>query len=405
MKDLSVYIRHHWQNTIRQPKLHESWFTYQVPYTTPCADEGFTQFFYWDTYFTNLGLLTDGQFNIAKDNLLTMAAFIMRLGYVPNADHLIFRSQPPLFARGVADYLEATKDIDSLSIFLPALEREHGFFLHDRATPCGLAQYSSHEPIDGLIRAYDYIEERVGYTEEERHLDHVLFARDLLAIAESGWDFNLRYPGKHNRFDALSYVNVDLNSILYDEESKIAYFYDLMNQPEDAKRYREYAAKRKALMERYMQSKSDSIFYDYNFVEQKRSPTLTLASFYPYALGVSQNKAAAKQIYEMLRLPYGVSVAKKHEGKCFQWDYPNMWPPTIYFLEEGFSLLGEADLAKEVRNLYCRTVEKVFQETGHLWEKYDALEGKVSVNPEYKTPTMMGWTAGVYEYFQAKDQK
>ena len=67
-------------------------------------------------------------------------------------------------------------------------------------------------------------------------------------------------------------------------------------------------------------------------------------------------------------------------------------------------MLGEKERAKEVRDLYCNTVEKVFRETGNLWEKYDALKGEVSVNHEYKTPTMMGWTAGVYEYFQSKNR-
>ena len=37
-----------------------------------------------------------------------------------------------------------------------------------------------------------------------------------------------------------------------------------------------------------------------------------------------------------------------------------------------------------------------------FWEKYDASNGEVSVTNEYQTPTMMGWTAGVYEYFLNK---
>lgn len=404
MEDLSAYIKRQWPNTIRQPGQHASWFTYPVPYTTPCADENFTQFFYWDTYFTNLGLLQDGFVEQAKNNLLTMNMFIKRLGYVPNADHLIFRSQPPLFARGVYDYIQATHDLATLKAFMPQLEREHGFFVHDRATPCGLSQYSSYEPIDALLDMYPYFNERIGYSEEEKQLDKASFVRNLMAIAESGWDFNLRYPGKRNRFAILNYANVDLNSILYDEESKIATFYDWLKQPEDAKRYRDFAAERKALMERYLQSQKDHIFYDYDFVDKRLSPTLTLASFYPYALGVSKDAETAKKIYEALKLPYGISVAAKHEGQCLQWDYPNMWPPTMYFLEEGFTLLGEKERAKEVRDLYCNTVEKVFRETGNLWEKYDALKGEVSVNHEYKTPTMMGWTAGVYEYFQSKNR-
>ena len=41
----------------------------------------------------------------------------------------------------------------------------------------------------------------------------------------------------------------------------------------------------------------------------------------------------------------------------------------------------------------------IFNETGRLWEKYDALTGKIAVTSEYETMPMMGWTAAVYRYF------
>ena len=41
-------------------------------------------------------------------------------------------------------------------------------------------------------------------------------------------------------------------------------------------------------------------------------------------------------------------------------------------------------------------VEKVFEETGNLWEKYNVVEGNIKVKNEYEMPPMMGWSAGIY---------
>jgi alpha,alpha-trehalase len=44
-------------------------------------------------------------------------------------------------------------------------------------------------------------------------------------------------------------------------------------------------------------------------------------------------------------------------------------------------------------------VERCFAQTGHLWEKYNMLDGSVNVQNEYDMPPMLGWTFGVYETF------
>ena len=51
---------------------------------------------------------------------------------------------------------------------------------------------------------------------------------------------------------------------------------------------------------------------------------------------------------------------------------------------------------KVIAEKYVHLVEKVFGETGNLWEKYNVVEGNVNVVTEEKMPAMMGWTAGVY---------
>ena len=77
-----------------------------------------------------------------------------------------------------------------------------------------------------------------------------------------------------------------------------------------------------------------------------------------------------------------------------------MWPSNVYFAVEGLNALGLTDDAKRVADKYTGVLERVYAQTGKLWEKYDAVSGKVAFTPEYETPPMMGWTAGVYKHLK-----
>ena len=56
--------------------------------------------------------------------------------------------------------------------------------------------------------------------------------------------------------------------------------------------------------------------------------------------------------------------------------------------------------AQRIAEKYLALVDRVFQRSGQLWEKYDVCTGDISVSKEYQIPPMMGWTAGVYTAFQ-----
>lgn len=73
-----------------------------------------------------------------------------------------------------------------------------------------------------------------------------------------------------------------------------------------------------------------------------------------------------------------------------------MWPSNVYFAVYGLLKIGMEEEALRIAGKYVDTVDKCFEKTGLLWEKYDAAIGEVSVSREYDTPSMMGWTAGVY---------
>lgn len=67
--------------------------------------------------------------------------------------------------------------------------------------------------------------------------------------------------------------------------------------------------------------------------------------------------------------------------------------------------LHEVRIAQRLALKYISTVDKVFVETGALWEKYNVLDGGVAISKEYKTPKMLGWTAGVYRYLKEDMKK
>ena len=402
--NLHEYILKNWKRTIRNPKdakdANLSFLKIPNQYTTPCADGIFQNFYYWDTYFTNVGLLEDGLVDVARDNLRVMKMFIARLGYVPNADHLIFGSQPPFFTRGIFDLYQKTKDVSVIEEFLNSACVEMEFWKFDRITSCGLNQWGCGWTKVKCDATWSYVNERVGgLTEQEKKLDKIKVSQSFYAIAESGWDINVRYRRKGFRFDSLNFASIDLNSILYDAEIKIAEMAKVVKNDELCNEFVRRSNQRKELMNKLMKDKKSGIYYDYCFKDKKISRFLTGASFYPYAFGISSDKKSAKEIFDRLDFKYGLSTCEyRGEDQYLQWDYPHMWPPVVLLAYIGLKNVGLLDEASKLKKQYMETLERNFNETGKLWEKYDTVKGNISKTVEYETPEMMGWTAGVYEY-------
>lgn len=403
-KQVIEHIRNNWHTTIRNPDevLPHGIVSLPKPFTVPCAKDGFTDFYYWDTYFTNLGLMRSGFDYQVENNLDTMLYLVQNLRFIPNANHLTDRSQPPLFTRGVYDYWKHTENDEVITKYIDGILIELSFFEHDRKTACGLNQYGCHAINNGLLLQSGLIE-RVGL-----HIDgeeaRIAMTRDLLAIAESGWDFNPRYRTNRSPFDAGCFVNVDLNSLLYDAEIKTAEMLMHIGCKTESDRLITSACNRCEKMLELMQNKEDGILYDYNFKDDNLSEILSCASLYPYAVGISDDIKAAQNALIRLELPYGISSceARKDETAYLQWDYPAMWPSNVYFAFTAMEKLGLHEDAFRIARKYIDTVDAVFEKTGSLWEKYDANLGVISVTGEYETPAMLGWTAGVYLYLSEK---
>ena len=398
---LKEYIKQNWTNTIRDTscKGHGN-IILPKPFSSPSIEDKFQDFYYWDTYFINVGLITDGLLEQAKNNIDNIAFFIRRMGYMPNASHLHNTSQPPLFTRAVFDYYANTKDVSILKDNLDAILIEYEFFMKERTTQIGLNQYGccgySEDSFDGL---YSYFSNRLGIKKDTLE-EKIQFVKNLLAICESGWDCTPCFDAPDEPYVIDRFVQVALNSLLYDVEVKIAKIYKILGDGKQSKAFLKLAKSRKKLVNKYLFDKNRRIYLDYNFIDGLFSSTVSTASFYPYAVGLKGSKKDLKNLLNLLELPYGVSTCEyKPKSNYLQWDYPLMWAPQTYFTYEALKQNGLRKDANRIARKYMQTVEDNYNKTGVLWEKYNAKTGEIGSAKESVANPMLGWTAGVYQYF------
>ncbi len=398
MDKISQYIKDNWTKTFHPAKDLAGDVKVDHPYVSPCATDYYTEMFYWDTYFINIGLILDGFAEQAKNNIDNISKFINALGYMPNANYILDRSQPPFFTRMVYDYYKQTGDMSVVEGYIETILKEYKFWQTERKNPIGLNSYGTSSGKDDIMRNYEWHHGRVcvvGETEEEK----LVLGHDIMAIAESGLDFNMRFKTPKRRIAAHEFSHLDLDCILYDMEVKTAEMLRLLNRTGEAEEFDKYADKRKELMNKYYLTE-DGIYLDYNFVTGKHSEILSAVSLYPYTFGVSNDKEGALKVLKRLELEYGLSACEYREDDLFyQWDYHYMWPAATCLAYMGLKNIGLDEDALRNANKYVSVARKVFDETGRLWEKYDALTGEIAVTSEYATMPMMGWTAAVYRYF------
>ncbi|MFW6255941.1 MAG: trehalase family glycosidase, partial [Candidatus Sumerlaeota bacterium] len=141
MDSVRKYIEENWDRSVYRDKDGSGFrgIDLPYPYSSPCIKgEGkFYFFFYWDTYFTNLGLLASGREDIAKANIQNMLWLIDRQGYMPNHVGIYNRSQPPYLCRMVREYLDATGDEAFLDACAEGLRREYQFWMNARYSRTG----------------------------------------------------------------------------------------------------------------------------------------------------------------------------------------------------------------------------------------------------------------------------
>lgn len=396
---INEYIKTNLPLTLRECREDNyPFFALPKPYNVPCASGMFQEMYYWDTYFTNRGLILDGDVEQAKNNTENLMAMALRFGFVLNGNRAEFlnNSQPPFLSQAVREVYEVTGDREWLRGALPAIEKEYTFYTISRGTDIGLSRYDAVMPISDSQkkRAVEILVDRLGYTPDVSYDE---LARGLYAVGESGWDINPRMT-----YRAYDYAVAELNSLIYSIESNMEFFSLELGKAESGEEWRTRKEKRAELCRKYLKGE-DGIFYDYDLVKGERTSLLSAASYYPLYFGMATDdeaRAAVERLPE-LETEWGIVTVERCDDikGTFQWGYPNGWPPMQQIVVGGLLRYGyEAD-AKRIAKKFLGLMEKSFAETGHLWEKYDVVKGSAEALAEYETPAMLGWTYGTYRVF------
>jgi len=392
--DVIKYINENWLKTIRvQKQDDERRIGLPYPFIVPSIKDSFQELYYWDTYFACKGLIICDQLPLAKNCADNMMYLVNRYGFMPNSNlfSMINRSQPPFLSMLVADIYEQAKDKEWLLIAYDVLKKEYQFWKNKRNTSTGLNQYSYDIFNENIFETYKAVCERTSLSFHGRDVEDVV--QNVMIDAESGWDFNPRTATRQK-----DYLWVDLNSNLYIYEKNFAYFSKELSLNEE-NYWLECAYKRKELMNDLLYN--GEAFFDYNFKTKTHSDVFSCASFYPLWAEVATKEQAEKTVKKLhlLEYEYGICACQQNEifGN-FQWDYPNGWAPLHYIVINALLNYGYEKDAKRIAKKYMSVIERVFEATGSLWEKYNVVNGSLEVSSEYGTPEMMGWTAGVYMY-------
>src|SRR2546426_1200171 len=354
----------------------------------------FREVYYWDSYFTMLGLIASGRTDLVRSMLDNFAYLVETVGHVPNGNRTYYlsRSQPPFFAAMVGLYAGATDTAQALP-YLEALEAEHAFWMN------GVEGLTPGQAYRRVVRLRDgsvlnrYWDDRPEPRPESFRQDYELgqklpaarreaFYRNVRATAESGWDFSSRWmrdPGDLRTLETTELVPVDLNSLLYHAERMIDALRSFRGRPGDrevADRFARAAEDRRRALLAAAYDSAGGFFYDVRWRSGERvtdRPTLAAAAALYFGLATAeQGRAVAARLERDFLKPGGFVTTVIASGQ--QWDAPNGWPPLQWLAIEAVRRYGRADLAGAARGRWLPPNRRPERPAGTMVEKDDAAD-------------------------------
>jgi alpha,alpha-trehalase len=371
------------------------------PYIVPGGR--FREVFYWDSYFTMLGLAESNEW-VTIENMIDNFAFLIHaFGFIPNGNRSYFlsRSQPPYFSCMI-ELLATHKGDEVYNKYLPALQKEYDYWMDKTHATKHVVKVN-----DAVLnRYYDQLDKarQESYWQDETLCEEVkdaaLLYRDLRAACESGWDFSGRWFKDGKTFITIQTVNlipVDLNCLLYHLESSISKAYKLANDAKNADDFSDKASARKNAINQYFYNTEDGWYYDYNISGQKLSGQKTIAGITPFFFNIPPHdhiEKAAKFFKENFLKDGGAVTTLINTEQ--QWDWPNGWAPLQWITIKALDNYGEEDLAQELAHRWAMLNIKVYRNTGKLMEKYNVIDTNLTAGGgEYPSQDGFGWTNGV----------
>ncbi len=370
----------------------------------------FRELYYWDSYFTMLGLAQSGRRDLVQDMIGDFAALIDRYGHIPNGTRTYYlgRSQPPFFFEMVA-LLEPADPAAAWARYLPQLRREYAFWM---AGAAALRAPGAHRRVvrlaDGALlnRFWDDVDEpRDESWREDVELAHgsgrepAQLYRDIRAAAESGWDFSsrwLRDPKSLASIETTNIVPVDLNSLLFGLEQAIRAGCARSADRSCEADFTHRATARRQAIDHYLWDEARGFYADYRWTTAQSTGVLSAATLYPlFAALASAERSVrvARTVRAALLQPGGLNATTVTTGQ--QWDAPNGWAPLQWIAVRGLRDSGQQALAATIACRWLVNVTAVYARSGRLVEKYNVSNSSGGSGGEYPLQDGFGWTNGV----------
>jgi alpha,alpha-trehalase len=425
---LAQHIDALWPVLTREPAAHPVKSSLlPLPHAYVVPGGRFVEMYYWDSYFTMLGLARSGCAELLHAMTDNFAYLIDTFGHVPNGNRTYYlsRSQPPVFALMVR-LCEACGG-QGAQQYLPQLLREHAYWMDgaERLRPGQAWRRVVALPDGALLNRYwddrdtpreeSWREDVATATGADRPAAEVY--RDLRAAAESGWDFSsrwLREPGLPDASDpavpksfslssicTTSLAPIDLNALMYQLEVTIAHLSRDSGDSAGASAFEARAAQRREAINSLMWNAGEGAYFDVDWQQNRQRSCLSAATVTPLFTGLatpSQAATVADTVRRRLLAPGGLATTEHASGQ--QWDRPNGWAPLQWMAVQGFEKFGLTALADDIRQRWLSTVQAVFEREGKLVEKYALREvphGQTTGGGggEYPLQDGFGWSNGV----------
>jgi alpha,alpha-trehalase len=393
------------------------------PYVVPGGR--FNEMYGWDSYFIQIGLLHDGETELAKDMADNFLYEIREYGKILNANRTYYltRSQPPFLTEMLLGVYAKTKDRKWLEDSVPAIDKYYKFWTTEpHFTPSsGLSRYydlgegpapevlsaekdaqgrTHYELIKEYYRTHKVTDYDVGeYFDAKRDILTTLFYKGDRSMRESGFDPSDRF-GKFN-VDIIHYNPVCLNSLLYLMESQTAEILRILDRPADAAIWDQRAQDRAGRINQLMWDEQAGLYFDYEFVHHHLRHYPFLTTFYPLWAGFATKDQAAAVVKNlaMFERPGGFETSINASGN--QWDSPFGWAPIEMIAVEGLRRYGYNAEANRISREWLSLVLEQYQQSGIIVEKYDVVRRTSRVSGEIhfgysSNEAGFGWTNGVF---------
>jgi alpha,alpha-trehalase len=440
-KDVVAHIQALWSVLKRNPDKPlqgSSLLPLPNPYIVPGGR--FREVYYWDSYFTMLGLKESGEIKTIEDMVNNFAYMINTYGHIPNGNrsYYLSRSQPPFFALMV-ELLAEIKGDAIYATYLPVLEKEYQYWMmgSEKLTAGAASQRVVKLPDGTLLNRYwdDLdIPRQESYRQDvetaemtvNSFLANSTFKNDkqkekaaapvrsetfrhLRSGAASGWDFSSRWFADKKNISTIQttqFLPVDLNCLMYQLELTIKTAYTKIASTKSdvtarnialAGQYDKRAMDRKKAIEQYCWNETAGIYADYNFMSQKVNDQVNMSGMFPLYFQVADRVRAEKQQKSVIRdllKDGGFLTTPENTGQ--QWDAPNGWAPLQWIGIIGLEKYGYFDESRQAAERWVKLNKSVFERTGKLMEKYNVTDLKLDAGGgEYPSQDGFGWTNGV----------